>query len=151
MFRRCIPLFLILLTLTLVLAACGDEKVTVPTYPGATSVTLPDSVIQTWKAGLTNLQNVKVETYKTGDELAKVKDTFASGFQKDGWTDKNSDPKVTSGVADMAAAGVFSIYYIKGNTAVAVLGMPGSLMTPAGVPGLSDSDTLIVVFSGQGK
>src|SRR5947199_9553650 len=84
MFRRIIPVFAIALVLSLVLAACGEEA-TVPSYSGATSLTVPDTLKTQFRASVKDAKNIKLDAYKTGDETGKAKAFFTDNFKQNDW------------------------------------------------------------------
>jgi hypothetical protein len=154
MFKRFLPVLAVLLLLSAALVACGDETAAVPTYTGATSVTVPSSFSSQISAGLqsSKLKNAKIEAYKTSDEASKVKSGLVDGFSKGGWNDATGTLLGSGGDSLKAFDGVggFILGYEKGNKAAAIMGFPGQLASAVGFTDVGDKDIVYLVMSGNG-
>lgn len=149
MFRRFGILIVVAMMLTFVLAACGDEKAEVPTYSGASSITVPDSLKAQFST--TGVKNGSVTAYKSADDGAKVKSGLTDGFKKNGWDDKTSSLTASMGdsLKQMEAIGAFAIGFEKGSKAAAVIGLPGSVGGALGLTGVGEKDTVYLIISGD--
>lgn len=149
MFRRLAPLFVIALLLTAVLAACGDETASVPSYAGATSVTVPDSVKTQFASAAKDLKNTKYEAFSSDEDTGKVKTFFQDSFKKDSWDDKVSTLIKDSDAKTFEQLGMFVLGYQKGNKGAIVMGFPGSLSSAMGFTGAEAKKTVYMVISGN--
>jgi len=148
MFRRIAPLFAIMLILSLVLVACGDDKATVPTYSGGTSVTLPSTLQPMADSLKTSVKESSVTAFKTADSADKVKSSFADQFKKDGWDDKAST--LGSDTKSLEVQGAFILLYQKGSSnAAAVVGFPAQIATALGVTDVAANGSIYIVISGK--
>ena len=154
MFKRFLPALAVLLVLSVALVACGDETAAVPTYSGATTVTVPTDFSTQISSGLNNskLKNAKIEAYKTADEAAKVKSGLADGFSKGGWNDATSTLLGSGGdsLKVFEQSGGFILGYEKGNKAAAVMAFPGQIASAIGFTGVGAQDVVYLVMSGNG-
>ncbi len=155
MFKRFLPGLVVALLLSTLLVACGDETATVPTYTGASTVTVPDDFSKSITSGLKDgkLKNPKVEAFKSTDAASKVKSGLTDGFSKGGWSDKTSDLTKELGGDNLKVfeqAGGFVLGYEKGNKAAAVLGFPGAIASGIGFKDIGANDTVYMVLSGNG-
>jgi ABC-type uncharacterized transport system auxiliary subunit len=152
MVRRVVPIFVVGMLLSLVLVACGDEAAPVPTYTGATSITVPDSVKTQFGTAIQSIKNASFEAYKTSDKPEQVKTGFANNFKSAGWTDKTGDFLKPDDAQTIQQTGMFVIGYQKGNKGAVVLGFPGGTIASAlGFTGISDSESGFIVISGNDK
>jgi ABC-type uncharacterized transport system auxiliary subunit len=149
MFRRFGVLVVVAVMLTFVLSACGDEKAEIPTYSGATAVTVPDSFKSQFST--TGVKNGNVAAYKSADDATKVKSGLSDGFKKNGWDDKTSDLTASMGdsLKQIEAIGAFAIGFQKGSKAAAVIGLPGTVAEPLGLTGVGEKDTVYLIISGD--
>ncbi len=148
MFRRFAPLFAIVMILSLVLVACGDEKATVPSYAGATTVTLPASLQPVADSLKTSVKESSVTAFKSADAPDKVKSGFADQFKKDGWEDKAST--LGADTKSLEATGAFILLYQKGSgNAAAVVGFPAQVASALGVTDVAANGSLYIVISGK--
>jgi hypothetical protein len=147
--NRLAILFVLSGLLSLFLVACGDETAAVPTYGGATAVTLSDTVKSQMSGSLTQVKNPIVEGYKTTDDLAKIKSTFDSSFKSAGWDDKSSEFSGDGSIKQLTDLGVFVLGYQKGNKAAIVMGFPNSFAGPLGFTGLGANENAFMVISGN--
>jgi hypothetical protein len=153
MFRRAGLLMVLVLVMSVFLAACGDETATIPTYSGASAVTLPDTIKSQFTASAGSVKNPKVEAFKSSDEAAKIKSGLVDGFKKNGWTDKTDEAMKSAGDSfkQLEGMGAFVIGFEKGSSAAVVMGLPGSLAGALSISGVEQKDTLYMVFSGSNK
>jgi ABC-type uncharacterized transport system auxiliary subunit len=149
MFRRLAPLFLIAILLTAFLSACGDEKTPVPSYAGATTVTVPDQLKSSFTSSVKDIKNAQIEAYKTTDSTDKVKGFFTDSFSKGGWTDKTSQFLKPEDAKSFEQLGAFIVGYDKGNKGAVIMGFPGSVSSMMGFSGVSDQETIYMVISGN--
>ena len=141
---------LVLATLfSLFLTACGDEPVTIPTYPGATSITLADSVRTQFSGGLANVKNPTVDGFKTTDDIAKIKSTFDSSFKSAGWEDVSSQLASQPSVKAINDAGGFVIGYSKSGKSASILAIPSAYTEGSGITGLNANENAFIVVSGN--
>lgn len=147
--KRLACLLVIATLLSLALVACGDETAPVPTYPGATSITLTDSVKSQFSAGLANVKNASVDAFKSSDDLAKIKSAFETNFKNAGWSDVASQISSQAGVKAITDAGGFVIAYAKGNKSASVLGVPSQYAEGSGFTGVNANENPFVVISGN--
>jgi hypothetical protein len=150
--KRILPFLAMFMLLGLVLTACGDEKAEVPTYSGATAVTVPDSVkSQFTSTGSDKIRNPKVDAYKTTDSVDKIKSSMASSFSSGGWTDKMSSLAGTqaSSLKQLESVGASVLYYEKGNNGAIVMILPGMIAPGLQIQGVSASENLIMSISGN--
>lgn len=144
---------LVALMLSVMLVACGDDAstATIPSYTGATTLTLPDAAKTSFGSSLKDAKNVKIDAYKTSDDSAKVKSFFADNLSKGGWADKSGDISKDSGdsIKSFESLGGFILGYEKGGRQVAVLGMPNVAAGPLGFTDVGPNDTLYLVISGD--
>lgn len=150
--KRILPFLAMFMLLGLVLTACGDEKAEVPTYSGATALTVPDSVkSQFTSAGTDKIRNPKVDAFKTTDSVDKIKADMASAFSKAGWSDKlNSlEAKDRDSLKTLETAGAAVLYYEKGNKGAVVMVLPGMIGGALGLTGVGASDNVIMSISGN--
>jgi ABC-type uncharacterized transport system auxiliary subunit len=155
MFKRFLPALAALLVVSVMLVACGDETAAVPTYTGATSVTVPTDFSTQISSGLqsSKLKNAKIEAYKTSDDATKVKSGLVDGFSKGGWNDATSTLLGASGGDALKAfdqTGGFILGYETGNKAAAVMAFPGQLASAVGFQDVGDKDVVYLVMSGNG-
>ena len=155
MFKRFLPALAVLLVLSVALVACGDETAAVPTYSGATTVTVPTDFSNQISSGLNSgkLKNAKIEAYKTADEAAKLKSGLSDGFTKGGWNDATKTLLGASGGDSLKVfeqSGGFILGYEKGNKAAAVMAFPGQIASAIGFTGVGAQDVVYLVMSGNG-
>ncbi len=149
MFRRLTPLFVMMMLLSVALVACGDSNATVPTYPGATSITVPDSIKTQFGSSVKDLKNTKYEAFKTTDSADKVKASFLDSFKKDGWEDKVSKSLKPEDVKQIESVGMFVLGYQKGSKGAVVMGIPGSISGALGFSGVAANESAYFVISGD--
>lgn len=149
MFRRLTMLFVFGLALSLMLVACGDEAAPVPTYTGSTSITAPDSLKSQFTGSFQGIKNATLESFKTGDELTKVKSGFETSFKNGGWKDGLSKYAKADDLKTIESAGMFVLAYEKGNKGAVIMGMPGTVANAVGFTGIKDNETVYVVMSGN--
>ncbi|MEI7554642.1 hypothetical protein [Candidatus Chlorohelix sp.] len=150
MFKKLGLMIIVVLMMTIALVACGDEAAVVPTYSGASTVTLPDSLKTQMETSMgANVKNAKIEAFKTSDDAAKVKTSLADGFKKNGWDDKSKDLGDTT--TQMDSIGAFAMLYQKGTSAAGVIGFPGAIAGAMGFAGATDKDTVYIIASGTSK
>ncbi len=150
MFKRFLPLVMLSLLLSVVLAACGnDAPPTIPTYSGATTVTIPDAVRTQFTGSVKDVKDVKLEGYKTSDGLPAVKTYFSDKFKNDGWTDKTGEFTKDGGLKDAEALGLFVLGFEKGSSAAVVMGLPNALAAAFQITGVGPSDSLYLIFTGN--
>jgi hypothetical protein len=150
--KRILPFLAMFMLLGLVLTACGDEKAEVPTYSGATAVTVPDSVkSQFTNTGNDKIRNPKVEAFKTADSVDKIKTGIASGFSKGGWSDKLNSlgANERDSLKTIESIGASVLYYEKGNKGAIVMILPGTIAPGLQIQGVSASENLIMSISGN--
>ncbi len=145
--KRIVSLFIMALLTSVLLVACGGDA-TVPTYTGGTSVTMPDALKTQFTSGIKDVKNAKVEAYKTGDDTNKVKSFFTDNFSKNGWDDKTSEMGADAAKSLDQLKG-FVVGYQKDNKAAIIMGLPGSAASLIGFTGVTDKDTLYMVFTGE--
>jgi hypothetical protein len=155
MFKRGLPVFAALLVLSVALVACGDETAAVPTYTGATSVTVPSDFSTQLSSNLqsSKLKNAKIEAFKTVDDASKVRASLTDGFSKGGWNDATS--ALLGGTGDDSLkvfdrTGGFILGYEKGNKATAIMAFPGQIALGMGFKDVGDKDVVYLVMSGNG-
>lgn len=146
--KRLVILLVISALLSLFLVACGDENAPVPTYNGATAVTLPDTVKSQMSSSLTQVKSPTIEGYKTTDDVAKIKSTFDSNFKSAGWDDKGSEFGSNDSIKQLTDLGVVVLGYQKGNKGAIILAFPNSFAAPLGFTGLNADENAIMVISG---
>ncbi len=102
---------------------------------GATSAPVPDAL----KAALSTYESQypgsKAQAFKTSEQPAKVKESLAAAFTKEGWTN------VTPNVPD--AGGGFALGFTKNNKGAAVVAFPGMMA------GLGQNEINYIVFLPQ--
>jgi ABC-type uncharacterized transport system auxiliary subunit len=147
--KRLACLLVIATLLSLFLAACGDEEAAVPTYPGATSITLADSVRTQFTTGLANVKNASVNGFKTSDDIARIKSTFDSNFKSAGWSDVSSQLANQPNVKAFNDAGGFVVGYSKGNKSATVMAVPNQYAEGSGISGLNANENAFIVVSGN--
>lgn len=153
MIKRLPYLLVFVVLLSLVLVACGDETAPVPTYPGATSIPVPDAVKTQFASSLSQFNNGTIEAYKTTDDLSKVKSGFDSNYKSAGWDDKTSTYVSASDSTTIQSAGMVIVAYQKGNKAAVNVGMPNAIATApsSGFTGLNGNENVFLVISGNAK
>ncbi|MDB5079903.1 MAG: hypothetical protein JWP00_1827 [Chloroflexi bacterium] len=145
-----LPLMIVFaVLLSLVLVACGDEAAPVPTYTGATSLATPDSFKSQMTTSMKDVKNASVESFKTSDDLTKVKSGFESSFKGAGWSDQTAKYSSGSDLKPLTDAGVFFVGYQKGNKAAVIMGIPGPIAKAMGYTGVSDTENAYLVISGN--
>src|SRR6476620_11078781 len=121
MFKRFLPLVGLSLLLSVTLAACGnDAPPSIPSYNGATSVTIPETIRTQFTGSVKDVKDVKLEAYRTSDGLPAVKTYFSDRYKNDGWTDKTSDLTKDGSLKDAESLGLFVLGYEKGSSAAVV-------------------------------
>ncbi len=152
MIRRVAPLFFIIMLVSLMLVACGDEAAPVPTYTGATSIKVPDTVKTQFGSAIQGMKNASFEAYKTTDKPDAVKSSFQNSFKGGGWEDKTSSFLKADDAKAIEQTGMFIVGYQKGNKGAVILGFPGGLVSNAlGFDGIPDSESGYIVISGNDK
>jgi ABC-type uncharacterized transport system auxiliary subunit len=147
--KRLAFLLVLAALLSLVLVACGDETAPVPTYPGATSITLPDSIKSQFTATLANYKNTAADGFKTTDDLAKVKSSFQSSFKSAGWDDVSDKLASQAGAKAITDAGGFIIGFTKGNKGANVIAVPNAYAEGSGFTGINAGENPYIVISGN--
>ncbi len=150
MFKRFVPLMLVSLLLAMFLVACGDDATSdnVPSYSGATSITMNASSKSAFEGSLTGqVKSAKVDYLKTSDDMNKVKSFYTDSMKKNGWTDKANELGDTS--KQMEAVGAFVLGWEKGSKAAVVMGLPGSISGAMGFDGVGANDTVLLVITGS--
>ncbi len=149
MFRRIIPVFMVTLLLSVMLVACGDEAAPVPTYTGATSIPVADSIKTQMGSSLASVKNATVDAFKTSDTPDKVKAGFDSSFKGSNWTNQAITGMSADTTKQLETVGAFVVGYKKGNKSAAVIGFPGGPIAQAiGFPDVADG-TVYIVISGN--
>lgn len=146
---RLTGLIIIPILLTIFLAACGDETTSVPTYTGATTVTLSDSLKSKMTSNLTQVKNPAIEGYKTTDDVSKIKSTFDNSFKSAGWEDKSSEFLSGDNIKQLTRAGITASSYQKGDKTAIVMAFPNNVAAPVGFSGLNNNENAIMVISGS--
>jgi hypothetical protein len=147
--KRLVILLVLATLLSLTLVACGDDApATVPAYPGATSITLADSVRSQFTTGLASVKNPTVDGFKTSDDIAKIKSTFDSSFKSNGWNDVSSQLTSQPNAKAINDAGGFVIGYSKGSKSATVMAIPNAYTEGSGITGLNANENAFIVVSG---
>lgn len=146
MYKRIVPVVILSLMLSLMLVACGGDA-TVPSYSGATSVTISDQIKSQFTSNVSGVKNAKLEAFKTSDDSTKVKSYFTDNFSKNGWNDKSGDLQDAAKSIEQLKG--FMIGYEKDNKAAVILGLPGSTGSAIGVTGAAATDTIYMVITGE--
>jgi len=122
----------------------------IPVYTGATELTLPDAITSQFASSVgSSVKNAKVQAYKVSDSPDAVTTFFKSGFTSGGWTDLSAQVPASS-TAALSGTGLTLIgpFAKAPNVAVVMVGS-GALFATAGVPGVTSSDTVYLVFQGN--
>jgi hypothetical protein len=150
MSKRFLLLLVTALLLSSGLVACGDETAPVPTYSGATSLTVPDVVAKQFN--LKTAKSTTVAVYKTTDKADKVKAALIDGFNKGGWTDKSADMRKDIGeetIKNFELDKGFMLGYQKGNKQAVIMAFSGLLAEDLTITGAAETDTVYLVLSGN--
>ncbi|NWJ49021.1 MAG: serine/threonine protein kinase [Chloroflexi bacterium] len=118
-------------------------------YPGAATLDIPDVLLSDLGDSFSQLQNGKVEAYKTLDDANKVKDYYVNSLSKGGWQDQTDQLNMGSSLTTLESLGAFVLGYQKGTDAVAIMSLPGSLGGALGFTNVGQKDTLILVITGS--
>ncbi|MEI7554854.1 serine/threonine-protein kinase [Candidatus Chlorohelix sp.] len=118
-------------------------------YPGADALDIPDILQAQLSDSFAQLQNGKVEAYKTLDDASKIKDYYVNSLSKGGWQDQTDQMNMDSSVTTLESMGAFVLGYQKGTSAVAIMSLPGSLGVAFGFTNVTQKDTLILVITGS--
>ena len=150
MFRRFVCLLMLSMMLSTLLVACGDAVI--PTYSGATSVTVPAAISSSFQTSAgSGVKNATVTGFASTDAPDKVKSFFVDNFKKNGWDDKSSDSSIVDGNKQISASvpGANISLFQKDDKAAGVFVIPGNFASTLGISGVADSGTLYMIFSGQ--
>jgi len=102
---------------------------------GATSAPVPDALKTALSTYQTQYPGSTAQAFKISDASAKVKDSLAAAFTKEGWAN------VTPNVPD--AGGGFGLAFTKANKGAAVVAFPGVMA------GLGQNELIYIVFLPQ--
>jgi hypothetical protein len=129
-------------------AAASGTTADLPAFPGATVVALPAGVESQFSTSVgSSLKNAKVVAYKVPTDIPTQKNSLPKAFSDAGWGDASSLIPATT-FSSMEAAGAFGQAYLKGTKVAITIGFPGSLMAAA-VPGVTATDSLFILFTGE--
>jgi hypothetical protein len=122
----------------------------VPTYSGATSVTLPDAVKNDPGDLAKKLKNMTFTAFTTSDDPGKVKASFLSSFPGGGWSDITAQEFPASATQQLTTMGVTPLAFQKGNqTATVTIYTGGDVTKAMGFPDVTTGSTLYLVVSGN--
>ncbi|NWJ48834.1 MAG: hypothetical protein HXX08_23490 [Chloroflexi bacterium] len=135
-------------TTTVATTAATGGDADLPTFAGATVVTLPDNMqSQSMKLFGSVIKNIKVSGYKVSTNMATLKNSLPKAFSDAGWADAVS--LLPAGTfSGLETTGQFVQAYQKNKKVVIVVAYPSSLMSPL-VPELTATDNLFVLYVGE--
>ncbi len=168
---------LCLLVLSLALSACGDSAtvapapaatiastlagsttaaataagaaVAIPTYSGATAITVPEAIKSDPGDTAKKLKNTNFTAFTTADESSKVKASFLNSFSGAGWTDISDKEFPATVTQQMTLLGITPLAFQKGNqTATLTLYTAGDVTKAMGFNDVT-SGTLYIVIAGD--
>ncbi len=147
--RRLGLLGLFLVTLTLMLTACGS-KAAIPTFEGAASISVPIAFSDSFKnSTVNNLKNSTITAFKTTEPLSKVKTSLSDSFKQNQWDNATSQIGQEDGLKQVEAAGGFVLGFQKSDSSVAVIGLSNTIATSAGFSGLGPTESVYLVLTGD--
>lgn len=171
MSKRFAWLCTLVVTLSILLAACGDTVTTTPTLSGAaiatptlsakvasytksTLVTLSDAMLNSFEDRIQNskLKNAKIDAYKSSNDLKHIESDLSAGFKGNGWKDE-TETLSTVDAASLMAYSLSSLgsylVFTSNNSQVASVILTQGLALNGSISGVSDKDILILEFSGD--
>ncbi len=128
----------------------------IPAYPGLRKVEVPKVFLDSLGGSLDSIPNASVEAFASADDTTKLKSFYVTEFDKAGWKDVStlalgSQAGADATIKQLEQVGAFISFYLKNDTAAALIGFPGAIAGAAGVTGLNPKESLIIVISGSGS
>lgn len=133
-------------------AAAGSSTslADIPTYPGASVITLPDTIKNQFMTSVgSSVKNPQVGAFTTADDGTKIKAYYTDYFTKNGWKDLSAS--LGAATSQLDQLGGFYLIYSKDKSVFVVLGLPGSAAAGLGATGVSVPATgsLVLGFAGD--
>ncbi len=130
-------------------AAATGATVAIPTYSGATAITVPEAIKSDPGDLAKKLKNTNFTAFKTADDSSKVKASFLSSFSGAGWTDISDKEFPATATQQMTQLGITPLAFQKGNqTATLTLYTAGDVTKAMGFNDVT-SGTLYIVVAGD--
>lgn len=142
-FVRQSGLLLILLLLTLTLAACGGEAgADVAPYGGATVLQVDQATQDSFKNTVKGIKEAKLQTFAIKDDPSAVRAYYDSQYKDKGWTDKHEEIKEAA--TQVQNQNGWALAFEKGGKVVSLVLTPAAAAA-ARFPEAQGQNVLVVV------